>query len=91
MFDACRRANAYADQIRRTLDRLGYPISVPGCTNQIFPVLPNTLLEKLKEQFTFVSMEPVDQRSRVVRFCTSWATCQEDVDALCHALTQGVE
>lgn len=88
MFDICRKANAYADQIRATVAQLGYPLSVPGCTNQIFPVLPNALLEKLKDRFTFVSMEPVGQGSRVVRFCTSWATSQADVDDLCEALAE---
>jgi threonine aldolase len=50
--------------------------------------LPNALLEKLKDRFTFVSMEPVGHGSRVVRFCTSWATSQADVDDLCEALAE---
>jgi len=28
----------------------------------------------------------VDEDHRAVRFCTSWASTQENVDALCHEL-----
>ena len=88
MFWICGKANAYADQIRDTLAGLGYSLAVPGCTNQIFPILPDVLLERMKDRFTFVSMESVGEGSRVVRFCTSWATTQADVDALCQALAE---
>ena len=44
------------------------------------------LLEKLSENFMFTEMERVDNSNRCVRFCTSWATKQENVDALCAEL-----
>jgi hypothetical protein len=46
------------------------------------------LLEKLAKDFTFNEMERVDAQHRAVRFCTSWATKQESVDALCDALVR---
>ena len=85
-FTISRHANQMADQIRRTLRSAGYPLLVPGTTNQIFPILPDALLEKLSEEFTFSETERVDETHRAVRFCTSWASRQEDVDALCDAL-----
>lgn len=79
-------ADAQADKIRKTLSELGYPLFVEGITNQIFPVLPDALLAKLKDNFTFSEQERVDPEHRAVRFCTSWATTEESVDALCAEL-----
>ena len=81
-------ADAMADRIRRTLDELGYPLLVPGVTNQVFPVLPDQLLEELGKAFTFSEQQRVDGSHRAVRFCTSWATKPEDVDALCDELKE---
>ena len=86
-FDLSRHADRLADQIRRTLEQCGYPLLVEGCTNQIFPILPDSVLDKLAEDFTFTDQTRVDDSHRAVRFCTSWATSQEHTDALCAALT----
>lgn len=79
-------ADRMADKIRATLKKLQYPLLIDGVTNQIFPVLPDAMLEKLKENFTFTEQERVNAEHRAVRFCTSWATTEEAVDALCKAL-----
>ena len=81
-------ANRLADQIRQTLFSLGYTMLVDGTTNQLFPILPDSLLEQLQKSFTFSEQERVDAQYRAVRFCTSWATKQESVDALCAALVK---
>lgn len=85
-FDIASHANQMADKIRDTLKRLGYSLFVPGTSNQIFPVLPDSLLEKLAENFSFTEQERVDAAHRAVRFCTSWATTEENVNALCKEL-----
>lgn len=85
-FEIGAHANRLADQIRSTLEELGYPLLIPGVTNQIFPILPDALLDCLKSDFSFLIQERVDASHQAVRFCTSCATSQENVDALCHAL-----
>ena len=85
-FEISKKANTLADRIRDTLDSLGYPYLVPGVTNQIFPILPDAVLEKLAKEFSFSEQERVDDTHRAIRFCTSWATTDENVDALCEAL-----
>ena len=87
-FDIARRANALADRIRYTLDTLGYSYLVPGVTNQIFVILPDEVLDHLSERFTFSVEKRIDENHRAVRFCTSWATTEDNVDALCRALKQ---
>lgn len=87
-FEIAKRANLLADKIRETLDSLGYTYLVPGVTNQIFPILPDSLLEKLKKDFSFSEQERVDDSHRAIRFCTSWATSEENVAVLCDALRE---
>jgi len=82
-FELGQHAVKLADQIRATFDELGVSYLVPGETNQIFPILPDALLDELSEHFMFTEMERVDCAHRAVRICTSWATKQENVDALC--------
>ena len=79
-------ADALADRIRDTLAECGWPLFMPGVTNQIFAVLPDTVLAELGKEFSFSDWERVDENHRAVRFCTSWATKPEDVDDLCAAL-----
>ena len=85
-FEIAKKANLLADKIRETLDSLGYTYLVPGVTNQIFPILPDAVLEKLEEDFTFSEQERVDESHRAVRFCTSWATTEENVNKLLEAI-----
>ena len=82
-FEIAGKAVALADQIRETLDSLGCKYLVPGITNQIFPILPDSVLDELAKKYAFTEQERVDESHRAVRFCTSWATKQENVDALC--------
>ena len=79
-------ADAMADRIRDTLDRLHYPLLIDGVTNQIFPILPDKLLDRLQDNFTFTEQERVDAEHRAVRFCTSWATKEEAVNQLCNEI-----
>lgn len=75
-----------ADQIRETFDKMGVSYLVPGTTNQIFPILSDALLDELSKNFVFTEMERVDDKHRAVRFCTSWASTKQNVDALCKEL-----
>ena len=60
----------------------GYPLFFDSYTNQQFPIMPNSQLEQLKEKFSFEMWVPLDEEYSAVRFCTSWATKDEDVEAL---------
>ena len=85
-FEISAHAIGLADKIRETLDELQVKHLVPGITNQIFPIFSDTLLEELAKEFCFTEMERVDDTHRAVRFCTSWATSEENVDMLCEAI-----
>lgn len=87
-FKIAAQADALADRIRQCIDELGFPYLVPGVTNQIFPIFPDSLLTELAKEFSFTEMGRVDETHRAVRFCTSWATRPDQVDALCAKLRE---
>lgn len=88
-FSICKHANEQADAIRQAVKDAGYGLLAETTTNQVFPILPDTLLQKLKDFVTFTEQGRVDDASRAVRFCTSWATTDENVALLCDAIRQG--
>ena len=79
-------ANVLADRIRATLEECGYPLLLPGTTNQVFAVLPNDLLDALSSEFSVMLHEQTDQAHSAVRICTSWATGESEIQALCDAI-----
>ena len=85
-FKLAAHADRLADRIRSVLQQNNCPMLVNSHTNQIFPILSDDVLEVLGKEFTFSEEKRIDETHRAVRFCTSWATKQENADALCDAL-----
>ena len=85
-FKVAAKANAQAQVIRATLQDLGYSFLVENTSNQLFPILPDSVLEVLQKEFCFSEMGRVDETHRCIRVCTSWATTDENVTRLCDAL-----
>ena len=81
-FELSSRAIALAMKLRAALLEMGVPLKPDSPTNQQFPVLPNGALERLRDRYGWSTIERVDADHTCVRFCTSWATREEDVDAL---------
>ena len=77
------QADRLADRLRAALHALDVPFLVESTTNQLFPILPDTVLEELAKTYVFSEQERVDEAHRAVRFCTSWATRPENVEQLC--------
>ena len=85
-FSISEHAAKMADKLREKFRELGYAFFIPPQTNQLFPILPAKVRDALREKYTFIEMDPVGEDSRVCRFCTSWATTEENVHALCRDL-----
>ena len=75
-----------ADILRTALTEAGLPMQVDSPTNQLFPIVPDTLLGKLREKYAVTYMNRVDESRSCIRLCTSWATREEDVKAFCEDL-----
>ena len=85
-FRISEHADRMADKLRAVFSELNVPMLVHGVTNQMFPILPDDVLNSIKENFTFSEQMRIDETHRAVRFCTSWATEESAVDALCAEL-----
>ena len=85
-FDISAHAIALAEKLENTFKKLGVPFLVPVQSNQLFPILPDGVLARLAEAYVFCEQCRVDESHRAVRFCTSWATKEENVQALCRDL-----
>ena len=81
-FKLSAHAIAQSARLRSALKRLGVPTLIDSPTNQLFPILPDAALEVLSRDYSYATIQRVDAAHTAVRFCTSWATRPEDVDAL---------
>lgn len=77
-----RKADEQAMRIRDAFAAKGCSMRYDSPTNQQFPILPNSWLQKLEDKYSVSEMGSVEPGTTLVRFCTSWATRDEDVDAL---------
>ena len=75
-----------ADKLREAFVQKGYSFLVENTTNQIFPIMEDEKLEVLSKEFGFCYQQRINEKRSAVRFCTSWATKEENVDALIQAL-----
>ncbi|MEG1633133.1 MAG: aminotransferase class I/II-fold pyridoxal phosphate-dependent enzyme [Oscillospiraceae bacterium] len=69
-------------KLRRAFEQKGWAPLYDSPTNQQFPIIPDAALAALSEKYSFSECCRVDGTHRAVRFCTSWATRPQDVDAL---------
>lgn len=81
-----RHAIAMAMKLKRAFVSKGYRLFIDSPTNQQFVVLPNEDLDRLMQVATFEIWGIRGERETPVRFVTSWATREADVDALIAAL-----
>ena len=81
-----QNAIAAARRLKEILGEKGCPLLLDAPTNQIFVILDNARLERLRTQVRLSFWDAYDQNHTVVRFATSWATRMEDVEALAEIL-----
>lgn len=82
-FKISEKAVRQAKRIAKACEDAGCAFFAPSPTNQQFPIFPDTALEKLAEKYKYSYWARVDETHSAVRLCTSWATTDENVDALC--------
>ena len=88
-YEITKHANDMAMQIKKALADKGYKFLVESSTNQQFPIMPNEHLEKIGKNFSYSYWQDAEEEGyTVVRFCTSWATTQENVDELVKAISE---
>lgn len=85
-FNLARHANKMAGLLSREIESMGYKLLIHSPSNQIFPILPNKVIEKLREKFSFYVWSKVDDDNSSIRLVTSWATREDAVNAFIEGL-----
>jgi len=81
-FEISAHADRLAMKIKAAFEEKGYPFLYESVTNQQFPIIPDDQLEALKKKYAYSFWKQVDKKHSAVRFCTSWATKEADVELL---------
>ena len=81
-----RSAITAAERIRSALREKGYTLAFDAPTNQIFVLLDEAKLTELSRKVEMSFWDKPDPDHTTMRFVTSWATTEEDVDQLISVL-----
>ena len=81
-FELSKQAVNLAMRLKDAFDDLNISLKYEAYTNQLFPILPNKVLEQLEVKYVFLKMDQEDEEHSIVRLCMTWATKSENVDAL---------
>ena len=85
-FEISRHAIEMAMKLKAALKQKGYRFFSESPSNQQFVVLPNDKLTELEKEVQVSHWCKVDDNHTAVRFCTSWATKQENIDRVIELL-----
>ena len=85
-FNISRHAIDMAEKLKKAFEKKGYEFFYRSPTNQIFIILENERMKQLRETVSFSFWEIADENHTVVRFATSWATRESDIDELVELL-----
>ncbi|WP_367773470.1 aminotransferase class I/II-fold pyridoxal phosphate-dependent enzyme [Flavobacterium sp. WC2421] len=81
-FTLAKYANAMAMKIADAIKDKGYSFLTNSTTNQIFPILPKNIIEKLSQKYAFYVWKDIDENTSAIRLITSWATDENKVNEL---------
>ena len=79
--EMARHANAMAEKLSKAMSQMNIQFLTSSPSNQIFPILPKSVINELARQYSFHVWENVDGNDCAIRLVTSWATKEEKVDA----------
>lgn len=81
-FNISENAINLAMKLKAAFVEKGYKLLLDSPTNQQFVILENSKMEKLSKEVKFSFWEKIDDSHTAVRFATSWATTEENLQKL---------
>ena len=78
-----KHCNEMAGLLSAFFESRGYSFFTPSNTNQIFPILPNHVIRRMREEYIASDWAVIDETHTAVRFCTSYATKREEIERFC--------
>lgn len=79
-FELATHANQMASKLAEAIKKAGYEFLAEPVSNQIFPILPNDLIQKLSQKYGFYTWQKIDPNHSAIRLVTSWATTETIVN-----------
>jgi len=79
-FNLAKYANLLSQKITKAVKKKGYSFLIEPTSNQIFLILPNTLIHKLEKKYDFYIWKKIDNNNSAIRIITSWATKESAVN-----------
>lgn len=77
-----KHAIKLAEKLKNVLHQKNYRFYLESPTNQQFIIIENTKMKELSKNVSFSFWEKYDEDHTVIRFATSWATTENDLDEL---------
>ncbi len=90
-YTMANHANKQAQRLAEALRKQGISFYIESPTNQIFPILPNEVIQMLSESFGFQEWEVMSEELTAIRLVTSWATPDEAIDDFIGTLQQAIK
>lgn len=81
-FEITAHADREAMRIKQALKEKEIPLYYENDTNQQFAILTKAQMDKIGQAHIYEYEGKLDEEHHIVRFCTSWCTRSQDVDAL---------
>lgn len=81
-YELAAHANQMAGLLHSAISAAGFHFLAQSPTNQIFPVLPNELVNALRRDYQFEIWGKAGENSTAIRLVTSWATPESAVRKL---------
>ncbi|WP_291097825.1 MULTISPECIES: low specificity L-threonine aldolase [unclassified Empedobacter] len=78
-FEMGKHANQMAEKLANAISAKGHNFLTEPSSNQIFPILPNSIIEKLQQDFEFYIWQKIDEQNSAIRLVTSWTTPEKQV------------
>ena len=79
-----KEADRQAMRIKRAFAAKGIEAYIDSCTNQQFVVVDEPQYKALAENYVFEDEGRTPEGKYIIRFCTSWSSTAEEVEALCN-------
>lgn len=81
-FEITKKADEYAQMIKRAFEEKGFSFYMDSPTNQQFVIVNKEQMNKLAQKYYFEYEANLKDGNHCIRFCTSWGTKEEDVQTL---------
>ena len=89
-FKLGKKAVEQALRIKEAFEKKGCDFFMESYTNQQFPILTDAQLQVFDGEFTYTVWAPMDDGRKAVRFATSWATTDDQLQKLLEKISKAL-